>query len=257
MTQEIFKRYEKKYMLTQKQYDAVMPALERQMDTDHYGEYTISNIYFDTPDFQLVRQSIEKPEYKEKLRLRAYGKATDTSVVYAELKKKFDGVVYKRRIPMPLCQARKYLYYGIRRIEESQILKEIDYVLNQKAVESRDFETIEKEMTTIAEFCRKNKIKDKVIVEMCKLDGDEEAKRKVCEIALKAKPVYLKTSTGRSFKGADLNDVKLMKSILKDAVKIKAAGGIHNYEEAKAFIDAGASALGASAGIAIVEGESK
>ena len=134
---------------------------------------------------------------------------------------------------------------------------EIDYVSNQKAVESRDFETIEKEMTTIAEFCRKNKIKDKVIVEMCKLDGDEEAKRKVCEIALKAKPVYLKTSTGRSFKGADLNDVKLMKSILKDAVKIKAAGGIHNYEEAKAFIDAGASALGASAGIAIVEGESK
>ena len=134
---------------------------------------------------------------------------------------------------------------------------EIDYVLNQKAVESRDFETIEKEMTTIAEFCRKNKIKDKVIVEMCKLDGDEEAKRKVCEIALKAKPVYLKTSTGRSFKGADLNDVKLMKSILRDAVKIKAAGGIHNYEEAKAFIDAGASALGASAGIAIVEGESK
>lgn len=134
---------------------------------------------------------------------------------------------------------------------------EIDYVLNQKAVESRDFETIEKEMTTIAEFCRKNKIKDKVIVEMCKLDGDEEAKRKVCEIALKAKPVYLKTSTGRSFKGADLNDVKLMKSILKDAVKIKAAGGIHNYEEAKAFIDAGASALGASAGIAIVEGEPK
>ena len=134
---------------------------------------------------------------------------------------------------------------------------EIDYVLNQKAVESRDFETIEKEMTTIAEFCRKNKIKDKVIVEMCKLDGDEDAKRNVCEIALKAKPAYLKTSTGRSFKGADLNDVKLMKSILKDAVKIKAAGGIHNYEEAKAFIDAGASALGASAGIAIVEGEPK
>ena len=107
MTQEIFKRYEKKYMLTQKQYDALMPALERQIDTYHYGEYTISNIYFDTPDFQLVRQSIEKPEYKEKLRLRAYGKATDTSVVYAELKKKFDGVVYKRRIPVPLCQARK------------------------------------------------------------------------------------------------------------------------------------------------------
>ena len=131
MTQEIFKRYEKKYMLTQKQYDVLAPVLERQMNADHYGEHTISNIYFDTRDFELVRQSIEKPEYKEKLRLRAYGKVTDTSVVYAELKKKFDGVVYKRRIPMALCQARKYLYYGIRRAGESQILKEIDYVLNR------------------------------------------------------------------------------------------------------------------------------
>lgn len=134
---------------------------------------------------------------------------------------------------------------------------EVDYALNQRAVETRDFETIEKEMTTIADFCRKNHIEDKVIVEMCKLDGDEDAKRKICEIALKAKPAYLKTSTGRSFKGADINDVKLMKSILGDEVKIKAAGGIHNYEEAKTFIDAGASALGASAGIAIVEGEPK
>lgn len=134
---------------------------------------------------------------------------------------------------------------------------EVDYVLNQTAVEMRDFDTIEKEMTTIAAFCRENHMKDKVIVEMCKLDGDEEAKKKICEIALRAKPVYLKTSTGRSFKGADLNDVKLMKSILGEAVKIKAAGGIHNYQEAKAFVDAGASALGASAGIAIVEGEPK
>lgn len=134
---------------------------------------------------------------------------------------------------------------------------EVDYVLNQKAVESRDFKAIEKEMKTIAQFCRENNIEDKVIVEMCKLDGDEEAKKKVCEIALKVKPAYLKTSTGRSFKGADLNDVKLMKRILGDEVKIKAAGGIHNYEEAKAFIDAGASALGASAGITIVEGEPK
>ncbi len=78
MTQEIFKRYEKKYMLTQKQHDALIPVLERQMNADHYGEHTISNIYFDTRDYELVRQSIEKPEYKEKLRLRAYGKVTDS-----------------------------------------------------------------------------------------------------------------------------------------------------------------------------------
>ena len=83
MTQEIFKRYEKKYMLTQKQHDALIPVLERRMKADHYGEHTISNIYFDTRDYELVRKSIEKPEYKEKLRLRAYGKVTDNGVVYA------------------------------------------------------------------------------------------------------------------------------------------------------------------------------
>ena len=109
-------------------------------------------------------------------------------------------------------------------------------------------------MTTIADFCRAHGITDKVIAEMCKLDGDDAAKRRVCEIALEAKPGFLKTSTGRSFGGAKLEDVRLMHEVLGDAVAIKAAGGIHNYEEACAFIEAGASALGASAGIAIVEG---
>lgn len=133
-------------------------------------------------------------------------------------------------------------------------LPEIDYVLNQESVENRDFDAIEHEMTAIADFCRERGITDKVIVEMCKLDGDDAAKRRVCEIALEAKPGFLKTSTGRSFGGAKLQDVQLMREVLGDAVAIKAAGGIHNYEEALAFIEAGASALGASAGIAIVEG---
>lgn len=130
--------------------------------------------------------------------------------------------------------------------------KEIDYVLNQHAIENRDYETIENEMMEIARFCRENQITDKAIVEMCKLD--EQAKKKVCEIALKVKPAFLKTSTGKSFGGAKLEDVKLMKQILQDEVKIKAAGGVRSYADAIAFIEAGASALGASAGIAIVEG---
>ena len=75
---------------------------------------------------------------------------------------------------------------------------EIDYVLNQESVENRDFGAIEHEMTAIADFCRERGITDKVIVEMCKLDGDDAAKRRVCEIALEAKPGFLKTSTGRS-----------------------------------------------------------
>ncbi len=102
---------------------------------------------------------------------------------------------------------------------------EIDYVLNQGSIENRDFDAIEREMTTIADFCRAHGITDKVIVEMCKLDGDDAAKRRVCEIALEAKPGFLKTSTGRSFGGAKLEDVRLMREVLGDAVAIKAAGG--------------------------------
>lgn len=132
--------------------------------------------------------------------------------------------------------------------------QEIDYVLNQRAVEQRDYAAIEKEMICISNFCRLHGIKDKAIVEMCKLDNDETAKKEICFIANKAKPAFLKTSTGKSFAGAKLEDVKLMKKILSKEVKIKAAGGIHNYHEARAFIDAGANALGASAGIAIIEG---
>ena len=86
---------------------------------------------------------------------------------------------------------------------------EIDYVLNQESVENRDFDAIEREMTAIADFCRAHGITEKVIVEMCKLDGDDAAKHRVCEIALEAKPGFLKTSTGRSFGGAKLEDVRL------------------------------------------------
>lgn len=133
--------------------------------------------------------------------------------------------------------------------------QEIDYVINQRAIEQRDYAYIEKEMACIADFCRTHGIRDKAIVEMCKLKDDNSAKKEICEIANKVKPAFLKTSTGKSFAGAKLEDVKLMKSILHDDVKIKAAGGIHNYQEAKLFIDAGASVLGASAGIEIIKGE--
>ena len=140
------------------------------------------------------------------------------------------------------------------RAYEAAGFREIDYVLNQKMVEGRDYGGIREEMSRIAEYCRVHCIMDKVIVEMCKLDGDDAAKRTICEIAKKAGPFCLKTSTVRSFGGARLSDVKLMKEVLGDTVKIKAAGGIRDYETARAFIEAGASILGATAGIAIVEG---
>lgn len=131
MAQEIFMRYEKKYILKEPQYLELVSRLVTKMTADDYGLYTISNIYFDTEDFELIRSSIEKPEYKEKVRLRSYGKATEDSPVFVELKKKLDGIVYKRRVEMSLEDARKYLYYGIYPEQDGQILREIDYTVNR------------------------------------------------------------------------------------------------------------------------------
>ncbi|MDU4248898.1 MAG: deoxyribose-phosphate aldolase, partial [Thomasclavelia ramosa] len=134
--------------------------------------------------------------------------------------------------------------------------KEIDYVLNQNAVENGNLKKIEEEMFSIHEICQKYGIAEKVIVEMCKLEGRDNIKREICNIANRVKPTFLKTSTGRSFRGADLNDVKLMKNILDDNICIKASGGIRTYQQAEKFFKSGADVIGASSAIQIVE-ESK
>lgn len=96
--QQSFKRYEKKYLLTVKEYKTLLPIVKENMVTDKYGEYTICNIYFDTDTYELIRKSVEKPVYKEKFRLRSYGTPDENGLVFAEIKKKFKGIVYKRRI---------------------------------------------------------------------------------------------------------------------------------------------------------------
>lgn len=130
MAQEVFQRYEKKYIITTEQYHDLIGQIITKMSADQYGKHTIRNVYFDTPDYRMIRNSLEKPKYKEKLRLRSYGTPGETDVVFVELKKKYDGVVYKRRVPMKLRDARKYLYYGIRPEMDGQILKEVDYAVN-------------------------------------------------------------------------------------------------------------------------------
>lgn len=136
MAQEVFKRYEKKYILTPTQYVKLLEGIEGKVKPDKYGQYTISNIYFDTPDFELIRTSIEKPQYKEKLRLRCYGdkipQPEDT--VFVEIKKKFDGVVYKRRASMSLAEAEDYLYRGIHPEKEGQIFKELFWFTDRYAL---------------------------------------------------------------------------------------------------------------------------
>ena len=94
--QTVFKRYELKYMLTTEQKERVLAAMTPYMKLDKYGRTTIRNLYFDTDTYLLIRRSIEKPTYKEKLRIRSYNKADADSIVFVELKKKYKGVVYKR-----------------------------------------------------------------------------------------------------------------------------------------------------------------
>jgi len=117
--QENFKRYEKKYMLKTEQYKKLREELNKRMEEDQYGLHTICNIYYDTPDFQMIRQSLEKPVYKEKLRLRSYGIPEKKDDVFLEIKKKFKGIVYKRRVSLSDEKAMKYLEGDTYRNQQS------------------------------------------------------------------------------------------------------------------------------------------
>ena len=125
--QMIFKRYELKYILTVAQKQSVLEAMASHMQLDRYGRDTIRNIYFDTDNYRLIRRSMERPVYKEKLRLRSYRQVTAEGDVYVELKKKYDGVVYKRRLVMPQKQAIECIAAGVALPADSQISREIDY----------------------------------------------------------------------------------------------------------------------------------
>lgn len=128
---------------------------------------------------------------------------------------------------------------------------EIDYVINVAELKNKNYDYIKNEMEEIVKICREAGKTSKVIFENCYLTDDE--KRKVAEIAKEVKPDFIKTSTGFGTGGATVEDVKLMKSVVGDEVKVKAAGGIRDLKTALAMIEAGAERLGTSAGVAIVE----
>lgn len=128
---------------------------------------------------------------------------------------------------------------------------EIDYVINVGKVKDGDYEYIRKEMQSITAICRKHDILIKVILETCYLSEEEIVK--ICEIAKDVKPDFVKTSTGFGTAGATVEHVKLMKSVVGNDVEVKAAGGIRTLDAALAMVEAGATRIGTSAGIAIVE----
>ena len=129
----VFERKEIKYKISKEQHDGLLCELEGHMAPDMYGLTTICNIYFDTPEFRLIRESIEKPLYKEKLRLRTYGVPNGSSNAFIELKKKFSGIVYKRRIVLPYDEAIGFIVDRVLPADNDQIVREIDWVLDRYA----------------------------------------------------------------------------------------------------------------------------
>lgn len=125
--QAVFKRYEMKYKMTGKQRAAVLEAMLPHMRLDNFGHTTIRNIYFDTDTYRLVRRSIEKPVYKEKLRIRSYKQVSAQDKVFIELKKKYDDVVYKRRESLSQIETLEWLVKETPFPKATQIGNEIDY----------------------------------------------------------------------------------------------------------------------------------
>lgn len=126
--QAVFQRYEAKYLINAQQYHQILRAMEPHMEPDAYPRCHIRNVYYDTPDHRLIRASLDKPVYKEKLRLRSYGEVCQGDTVFLELKKKYCSVVYKRRISLPLHQAEGVMAQGLPLPQSTQIAREIDYV---------------------------------------------------------------------------------------------------------------------------------
>ncbi len=122
---DVFCRKELKFIIDSQQLEALRPLLSEKMVSDPYGPGTVRNLYFDTPDDRLIRRSIEKPVYKEKLRLRCYDEGQGD--VFLEMKKKYKGVVYKRRIRLTEQAALDFVSGRTALLKDSQIGREMQY----------------------------------------------------------------------------------------------------------------------------------
>lgn len=126
--QAVFRRKEIKYLLTRPQLEALRPILEQHMLPDEFAHSSISNLYYDTPDFRMIRRSLDRPCYKEKLRLRCYQVPCGDTPAFLEMKKKASGVVYKRRVSLPYDHALAYLAQQ-QSGGDGQIFRELDWML--------------------------------------------------------------------------------------------------------------------------------
>ncbi|MGN1398902.1 MAG: polyphosphate polymerase domain-containing protein [Erysipelotrichaceae bacterium] len=122
-----FKRYELKYLISKEQQKLILDAMKNSFKLDDYGATTIRNIYFDCDDYRIIRYCLQRPTYKEKLRIRSYGDINPDDIVFVELKKKYLSVVYKRRLALQADKVENSFKYNLDLEDNSQIAKEIDY----------------------------------------------------------------------------------------------------------------------------------
>ncbi|MFC4303289.1 polyphosphate polymerase domain-containing protein [Cohnella boryungensis] len=161
MAIEVFNRYENKYLMDTKAFYAMYNRLLEYMEMDEYNKndkfYSISNLYYDTEHDSLIRTSLAKPKYREKLRIRAYGVPERDAKVYLELKKKVFGLVNKRRTALKLNEAYDYVRTGtepvFREGMNRQVLREIEYFLQRYELQPKVYLAYER----IALFCKNNR----------------------------------------------------------------------------------------------------
>ncbi len=126
MYENVFKRVEEKYVLNKKQKEKFFQKVNPYLQPNRFFEATICNIYFDTQNYDLIVHSLEKPPFKEKIRLRSYNVPTLEDTVYLEIKNKYKGIVGKRRVKMKLSEF--YEYLNTKKYKQNnQIMREIDY----------------------------------------------------------------------------------------------------------------------------------
>lgn len=210
-------------------------------------------------------------KYFDHTQLRAYAQYADFEKLCAESRKYGFAMVAINPAPVQLCKKllagtdvhvgaaigfplgqttiASKVFDSIDAIENGA--DEIDYVVNITELKEKNYAFVEREMAEIVEACRSRNIISKVIFENCYLTQQE--KEEMCRIALNVRPDFIKTSTGFGTGGATFEDVALMKKIVGDNVKVKAAGGIRTLADARKMIDLGVSRIGTSASVAIVE----
>ena len=132
-----FKRREMKFLLDEAEYSKMINAISEFMTADEYGIHTILNIYLDNSNNDLIRSSLGKPVFKEKVRLRSYGTAQDNSKAFLEIKKKYRGITYKRRLEQPYKELFDYITEGKKPEMRGQVFEELDYLIKRMGLKPK------------------------------------------------------------------------------------------------------------------------